>query len=107
MEIAAQIVRAAADGMSKTRIMYSVRLNHKQLTRYLRELAAYELLRLVEPSNRYCATDKGILFVKTVEDFRKTCRLANDIRYSLRNLFPVSMAEDLLIHEPPLEHVSV
>lgn len=59
LEISAEILRAASSGTSKTRIMYSARLNHKQLKRYLEELIVSGLLRQDHAGAVFTPTEKG------------------------------------------------
>jgi len=68
VKIAAEIVRAAGRGMVKTTIMYSARLNHRQVTRYLGALTHEGLLQKNFRGTTYSSTSRGKAFVDTYDE---------------------------------------
>jgi predicted transcriptional regulator len=65
--IAAEIVRAASKGMPKTKIMYSARLNYKQLTRYLDGLTKEGLLHSDDKGAVFTTTERGMAFLNSYD----------------------------------------
>jgi predicted transcriptional regulator len=65
-DIAAQILEAAngGDGVTKTKIMYSVFLNHAQLKGCLTVLTDNDLLRYDLDTHTFKTTEKGLRFLK-------------------------------------------
>lgn len=66
--IAAEIIRAASKGMPKTKIMYSARLNYKQLTRYLDGLTREGLLHSDDKGGVFTTTERGIAFLNSYDE---------------------------------------
>jgi len=66
--IAAEIIRAASKGMPKTRIMYSARLNYKQLTKYLDGLTREGLLHSDDNGGVFTTTERGMAFLNSYDE---------------------------------------
>jgi predicted transcriptional regulator len=64
-DIVAQILEAANDGATKTKIMYKAYLSYAQLKEYLTLLAENELLEYVPVERTYKTTEKGLKFLRT------------------------------------------
>jgi predicted transcriptional regulator len=58
-DIISQVLRVAAQGATKTRIMYSAFLSHDQLKEYLTILDHNGLLEYDEETRKYHTTNKG------------------------------------------------
>jgi predicted transcriptional regulator len=69
-EIASRILESAADGTTKTRIMYKAFLSYSQLQEYLAVLEENELL----------AHDKGEQLYKTTEKGKRFLDISNSLR---------------------------
>ena len=77
-EIIAQILQAAnthVDGITKTRIMYSVFLSYEQLKEYLALLIESRLLEYLEPTQTYKTAEKGLKFLKMHEQLEELTTL--------------------------------
>jgi len=62
-EITAQILEAAKDGATKTKIMYKAFLSYAQLKEYLDILASNGLLTFDSKESKYRCTSKGLRFI--------------------------------------------
>lgn len=69
-EIASRILESAAEGTTKTRIMYKAFLSYSQLQEYLAVLEENELL----------AHDKGEQLYKTTEKGKRFLDISNSLR---------------------------
>ena len=67
-EIASQILQAAENGTSKTRIMYKAFLSYAQLKEYLEVLQANDLLEYRQGEEIYKTTAKGKKFLGLYSD---------------------------------------
>jgi predicted transcriptional regulator len=75
-EIIAQILKAAAsgrtdDGITKTRIMYSLFLSHDSLQEYLSILVQNRLLEYLPLPQTYKTTEKGLRLLKLLEQLQQ------------------------------------
>jgi predicted transcriptional regulator len=74
-EIIGQIIQAAAngrtDGITKTRIMYSLFLSYDSLQEYLSILIQNGLLEYLPVSETYKTTEKGLKFLKLLEELQQ------------------------------------
>ena len=66
-EITNQILEAANEGISKTKIMYKAYLSSAQLQGYLTALMASNLLEFSSTESKYRTTGKGREFLKAFE----------------------------------------
>jgi len=66
-DIVTQVLEAASDGATKTRIMYKAYLSYAQLKEYLSVLVENGLLEYEEGKKTYRTTIKGVRFLKTYE----------------------------------------
>ena len=69
MKIISDILEITRHGSTKTRIMYRANLSYDQLIRYLKFLEETRLLISFPQDRKYHTSSKGILFLKTFEDF--------------------------------------
>ena len=89
--IAAEIIRAASKGMPKTKIMYSARLNYKQLTRYLDGLTREGLLHSDDKGAVFTTTERGMAFLNSydeVEDLSEELAEKQRAMHALFKTFP-------------------
>jgi predicted transcriptional regulator len=70
-EIIDQILQAANGGITKNRIMYSLFLSHEQLKEYLLILIENGLLVYLQASHTYKTTEKGLKFLKILEQIQQ------------------------------------
>jgi predicted transcriptional regulator len=74
-EIIGQIIQAAAndrtDGITKTRIMYSLLLSYGSLQEYLSILLQNGLLEYLPISETYRTTEKGLKFLRLLEELQQ------------------------------------
>jgi predicted transcriptional regulator len=74
-EIIGQIIQAAAngrtDGITKTRIMYSLFLSYDSLQEYLAILIQNGLLEYLPVPETYRTTEKGLKFLKLLEELQQ------------------------------------
>ena len=68
MDIIAQLLDAARDGTTKTKMMYKAMLSHGQLKEYLQMLTDNNLIRYDKANQRFITTQKGYQFLKGYED---------------------------------------
>ncbi len=71
MKIISDILEITRHGSTKTRIMYKANLSYDQLMRYLKFLQETRLLISFPQDRKYHTSSKGILFLRTFEDFWK------------------------------------
>ena len=64
MEIVAIILQTAAEGSTKTRIMYSAYLSFQQVNDYLGFLQENDLVQYEDETGIYRVTEKGYRFLK-------------------------------------------
>ena len=64
MEIIAMILQTAAQGVTKTRIMYAAYLSFQQVNDYLEFLQENGLLQYENEMGHYRVTEKGFRFLK-------------------------------------------
>jgi predicted transcriptional regulator len=64
MEIIAMILQTAAQGVTKTRIMYAAYLSFQQVNDYLEFLQGNNLLEYENETDHYVVTEKGFRFLK-------------------------------------------
>ena len=64
MEIVAMILQTAAEGSTKTRIMYSAYLSFQQVNDYLEFLQENDLVQYEDETGIYRVTEKGYRFLK-------------------------------------------
>jgi predicted transcriptional regulator len=68
-EILAQILQIAnSHGTHKTRLMYTVYLSYERLKEYLAILVQSGLIESIENTGSYRTTEKGLKFLKLLED---------------------------------------
>ena len=70
LDIIAEILTIAQDGLLKTQIMYRANLSFAQLNEYLDFLTKIELLEIAKENRKtmYRTTDKGELYLEKYED---------------------------------------
>jgi predicted transcriptional regulator len=71
-EIMNAILKAAASGQRKTRIMYQSSLNLKQLNQYIEELVLDGLLGYQPATRYYQTTERGRTFTRMFENYKET-----------------------------------
>ncbi len=71
MKIISDILEITRHGCTKTRIMYKANLSYDQLQRYLKLMQDTRLLITFPNDRKYQTSSKGMLFLKTFEDFWK------------------------------------
>ena len=64
MEIFAMILQIAAQGVTKTKIMYAAYLSFQQVSEYLEFLQENDLLQYEKETEHYRVTEKGFRFLK-------------------------------------------
>lgn len=67
-DIVAQILEAANDGVTKTKIMYKAYLSYAQLREYLSILIENGLIEYLEKKQEYRTTAKGLQFLKAYHE---------------------------------------
>lgn len=67
LEIIADILKVADDGVKKTRIMYFANLSYRMLSKYLRKTLHAGLL--AADDGRYEVTEKGRVFLEKFTEF--------------------------------------
>ncbi|MGD0477814.1 MAG: winged helix-turn-helix domain-containing protein [Nitrososphaerales archaeon] len=77
-EITYAILKAAAGGQRKTRIMYQSSLNLKQLNQYIEELVLNELLGYQPATRCYQTTERGRTFTRMFENYKETRDLLSE-----------------------------
>ena len=68
IDIIAQLLDAASNPTTKTKMMYKAMLSYEQLKEYLVMLTENELIAYDNPSRRFTTTNKGYQFVKRYEE---------------------------------------
>jgi predicted transcriptional regulator len=68
IDIIAQLLDAASNGSTKTKMMYKAMLSHEQLKEYLRILTENDLIDYDNASQRFTTTHKGHQFMQRYED---------------------------------------
>jgi predicted transcriptional regulator len=68
IDIIAQLLDAASNPTTKTKMMYKAMLSYEQLKEYLVMLTENDLIAYDNPSRRFTTTNKGYQFVKRYED---------------------------------------
>jgi predicted transcriptional regulator len=63
-EMLATMLKAANEGTTKTKIMYSAFLSYSQLKDYLDILIENNLIEIIEGTQTYKTTEKGLNFLK-------------------------------------------
>jgi predicted transcriptional regulator len=63
-EIVSNILEAANDGISKTKIMYKAYLSYNQLREYLSILIENNLIEYLDGDNKFKTTEKGLNLLK-------------------------------------------
>jgi len=71
IDIIANILEVAKEGNKKTRIMYLANLSFDQLKKYLNFLIEKDLLEYDSNERKYKTTDKGLEFLKMLNDFKE------------------------------------
>jgi predicted transcriptional regulator len=66
-EITSQILEAANEGITKTKIMYKAFLSYGQLKEYLTVLMANDMLEFISVESKYRTTAKGREYLKAFE----------------------------------------
>lgn len=92
-EIYAEIIRAASPGTSKTRIMYSARLNYKQLRRYLDHLTVSGLLHSDQGKAIFATTERGKQFLDRYEEMAKLEGELRTKQIEIEKTFPEVVGE--------------
>lgn len=67
-DVAAQILQAASDSVTRTRAMYSAFVSFAQLKEYLAILTENGLLEYNNKSQTYRTTEKGLVFLRAYND---------------------------------------
>ena len=67
-DIAADVIKAAIGGATKTRILYAAGLSTNNLTKYVSLLVGSGLLELEPVNRRYSPTEKGATFLQIYEE---------------------------------------
>ena len=70
LEIVADVLDVVRDGAKKTRIMYQANLSYRLLTRYLKEVVSFGLVR-VEEDGLYELTAKGYDYLQAFKGYRE------------------------------------
>ena len=70
-EIIDQILQAANGGITKNKMMYSLFMSHEQLKEYLLILIENGLLVYLQASHTYKTTEKGLKFLKILEQIQQ------------------------------------
>lgn len=68
IDIIAQLLDAASNPTTKTKMMYKAMLSYEQLKEYLVLLTENDLIAYDNPSRRFTTTNKGYQFVKRYEE---------------------------------------
>jgi predicted transcriptional regulator len=68
IDIIAQLLDAASNPTTKTKMMYKAMLSYEQLKEYLVMLTENDLIAYDNPSRRFTTTNKGYQFVKRYEE---------------------------------------
>ena len=68
VDIIAQLLDAASNPTTKTKMMYKAMLSYEQLKEYLVMLTENDLIAYDNPSRRFTTTNKGYEFVKRYEE---------------------------------------
>jgi predicted transcriptional regulator len=68
IDIIAQLLDAASNPTTKTKMMYKAILSYEQLKEYLVMLTENDLIAYDNPSRRFTTTNKGYEFVKRYEE---------------------------------------
>jgi predicted transcriptional regulator len=84
LEIARDLLSAAAEKTKKTRMMYSARLSHRLMKKYLKSLLVNGLVEPVDDSS-YLITRKGKIFLQMYEDYVERCRRIGEEIRGVRN----------------------
>src|SRR5918911_2095155 len=71
IDIIAQLLDAASNGSTKTKMMYKAMLSHEQLKEYLQMMTENELINYDKGSQRFTTAHKGHEFMETYEDLSK------------------------------------
>ena len=70
-DIAAQILQAASESITRTSAMYNAFVSYDQLKEYLTNLTENGLLRYDRQLQTYRTTEKGLMFVRAYHDPEK------------------------------------
>ena len=80
LEIVRDLLSAATERTKKTRMMYSARLSHRLMEKYLKSLLGNGLVEPVDDSS-YLITRKGKIFLQKYEDYIDRCsKIGKEIR---------------------------
>ena len=90
-EIVANVLEAARNGATKTRIMYISYLSFGQLQRYINHALETKLLDLDAITNRYHTTSKGFEFLQRFEEVNN---IENNIVEKRRSLSAILENKD-------------
>ena len=77
MEIIAMILHTAAEGSTKTRIMYAAYLSFQQVNDYLEFLQENDLLQYENETGIYRATERGYKFLKISNELNDLASFKN------------------------------
>jgi predicted transcriptional regulator len=100
-EITYSVLKAAAGGQRKTRIMYQSALNLKQLNLYLQELVESELLGYQPAGRFYFTTEKGRAFARAFEHIHETNDLLREQERSLEKLLTAKAKKTAAVEVRP------
>ena len=68
IDIIAQLLNAASNPTTKTKMMYKALLSYEQLKEYLIMLTENDLIAYDKPTGRFSTTYKGYEFIRRYED---------------------------------------
>ena len=80
-EIVGNILDAAYEGTTKTKIMYKAFLSYNQLNEYLSVLMNNNLIEYIEGTRTFKTTEKGLIFLKMnneIGELLQTTTIKND-----------------------------
>ena len=79
MEIIAMILQSAAEGTTKTRIMYAAYLSFQQVNDYLEFLQENDLLQYENETGFYRVTEKGYTFLRISNELNDLTSFKNSV----------------------------
>jgi predicted transcriptional regulator len=79
-EIVGNILDAANEGTTKTKIMYKAFLSYGQLKEYLSVLIENALLEYIDGTHKFKTTEKGLNYLKMYNEIGELLQQSNTIK---------------------------
>lgn len=82
-EIVAMILQSTRTGATKTKIMYKAYLSYSQLVEYLTYLKQNQLIALIEGTELYRPTEKGLKFLNMSVELSEMVTVLNSEKHRI------------------------